>query len=90
MVTQQYSLILPHHLFNLLWQVPDESLLTHSSLSNPVPDQEECSHPLASDRGESSVIPAHPHRFPNSRMRKLLVSHKASKHTAVQVHMEWF
>lgn len=63
--------------------MPDESLLTHSSsLSHPNPDQEECGRPLTSDLGESSVVPAHPQRPANSRMRKLFASHKASKHTA--------
>lgn len=65
--------------------MPDESLLTHSSLSHAAPDQEECGRPLTSDPGESSVIAAHPLRPANSRTRKLFASHKALKHTAIQV-----
>ncbi|XP_075906490.1 myb-related protein A isoform X2 [Nelusetta ayraudi] len=68
----------------------NESLLTHSSsLSHPTPDQEECGRPLTSDPGESSVIPAHPQRPANSRMRKLFASHKASKHTATIQVSDW-
>lgn len=57
----------------------------HSSLSHAASDREECGHPLSSDSGGSSVIPPHPQRPANSRMRKLFPSHKASKHTGIQV-----
>lgn len=61
-------------------QVQDDSVLTHSSLSHADPDQEECGRPLSSDPGAP-----HPQRPANSRMRKLFASHKASKHTGIQV-----
>ncbi|XP_034562187.1 myb-related protein A isoform X2 [Notolabrus celidotus] len=69
-------------------QVPDESLLTSSSLLSLIPEQEECSRSLTSVREESSLVPVHPHRFTSPRMKKLLASHKAPKHTNVQVS-EW-
>ncbi|XP_023272597.1 myb-related protein A [Seriola lalandi dorsalis] len=69
-------------------QVPEESLLTSSSLITPVPEQEECSRPLTSAREEPSLIPVHQHRFTSPRVKKLPASHKAPKHAAVQVS-EW-
>ncbi|KAG7225058.1 hypothetical protein INR49_014513 [Caranx melampygus] len=68
--------------------VPEESLMTSSSLMTPVPEQEECSHPLTSAREEPSLVPVHPHRFTSPRVKKLPTSHKAPKHAAVQVS-EW-
>ncbi|CAJ1082212.1 Hypothetical predicted protein [Xyrichtys novacula] len=69
-------------------QVPDESLLTSSSLVGLLAEPEECSRPLTSVREEPSPAPVHPHRFSSPRMKKLLASHKAPKHTNVQVS-EW-
>ncbi|XP_070842426.1 myb-related protein A [Chaetodon trifascialis] len=69
-------------------QVPDESLLTNSSLITPIAEQEECSRSLTSVREEPSLVPVHPHRFTSPRMKKLLASHKAPKHATVQVS-EW-
>uniref|UniRef100_A0A3B4UP77 MYB proto-onco like 1 n=1 Tax=Seriola dumerili TaxID=41447 RepID=A0A3B4UP77_SERDU len=69
-------------------QVPEESLLTSSSLITPVPEQEECSRPLTSAREEPSLVPVHQHRFTSPRVKKLPASHKAPKHAAVQVS-EW-
>ncbi|XP_041817311.1 myb-related protein A [Chelmon rostratus] len=69
-------------------QVPDESLLTNSSLITPIPEQEECSRSSTSGREEPSLVPVHPHRFTSPRMKKLLASHKAPKHATVQVS-EW-
>ncbi|XP_074478788.1 myb-related protein A isoform X1 [Sebastes fasciatus] len=69
-------------------QVPDESILTGSSLVAPIPEQEECSRSLTLGREELSSVPAHPHRFTSTRMKKLLSSHKAPKHAMVQVS-EW-
>lgn len=66
-------------------QVPDESLLTGSSLVSSIPEQEECSRSLTSGQEETSLVPVHPHRFTSPRMKKLLSSHKAPKHAAVQV-----
>lgn len=60
--------------------MPEESLLTHLSLG-----QEERGRPPSSDPEESSLIPSHPQRPADSRMRKLFASHRASKHTSVQV-----
>ncbi|XP_029385066.1 myb-related protein A isoform X2 [Echeneis naucrates] len=77
-----------NHWFRSYSKVPEESLLTGSSLITPVPEQEECSHPLTSAREEPSVAPIHPHRFTSPRVKKLPAAHKASKHTAVQVS-EW-
>ncbi|XP_036935563.1 myb-related protein A isoform X2 [Acanthopagrus latus] len=68
-------------------QVPDESLLTNSSLISPNPEQE-CSRSLSSGRQEPSLVPVHPHRFTSPRMKKFLASHKTPKHTSVQVS-EW-
>lgn len=68
-------------------QVPDESLLTGSSLVTP--EQEKCSSSLTCGREEpSSLVPVHPHRFTSPRMKKLLASHKTPKHATVQVS-EW-
>ncbi|XP_071341350.1 myb-related protein A isoform X3 [Trachinotus anak] len=69
-------------------QVPEESLLTSSSLITPDPEQEECNRPLTSAREEPSLVPVHPHRFTSPRVKKLPASHKAPKHAAVQVS-EW-
>ncbi|XP_049913225.1 myb-related protein A isoform X2 [Epinephelus moara] len=66
-------------------QVPDESLLSGSSLVTSISEQEECSRSLTSGREETSLVPVHPHRFTSPRMKKLLSSHKAPKHTVVQV-----
>ncbi|KAI3354803.1 hypothetical protein L3Q82_004617 [Scortum barcoo] len=66
-------------------QVPDESLLTNSSLVSPVPEQEEGSQTLISGREEPTLVPVHPNRFTSPRMKKLLATHKAQKHTAVQM-----
>ncbi|XP_040922247.1 myb-related protein A [Toxotes jaculatrix] len=66
-------------------QVPDESLLTGSSLITPIPEQEECSRPLTNGREEPSLVPVHPHRFTSPRVKKLPISHKATKHATVQV-----
>lgn len=68
-----------------MFQVPDESLLTNSSLISPIPEQEECRRSLISGREEPSLVPVHPNRFTSPRMKKLLASHKAPKHAAVQV-----
>ncbi|GAA6217359.1 myb-related protein A isoform X2 [Lates japonicus] len=69
-------------------QVPEESLLTSSSLIAPMPEQEECSDPLTSRGEEPSLVPLHPQRFTSPRVRKLPTSNKAPKHAAVQVS-EW-
>nr|XP_046227783.1 myb-related protein A isoform X2 [Scatophagus argus] len=69
-------------------QVPDESLLTNTSLTTPIPEQEDCSHSLTPGREEPLLVPIHPHRFTSPRMKKLLASQKAPKHAAVQVS-EW-
>ncbi|XP_031137808.1 myb-related protein A isoform X2 [Sander lucioperca] len=69
-------------------QMPDDSLLTGSSLGSPIPEQEECSRSLTSGRDEPSLVPVHPHCFTSPRMKKLLASHKAPKHASVQVS-EW-
>ncbi|XP_034717987.1 myb-related protein A isoform X3 [Etheostoma cragini] len=69
-------------------QVPDDSLLTGSSLGSPTPEQEGCSRFLTSGRDEPSPVPVHPHRLTSPRMKKLLASHKAPKHASVQVR-EW-
>ncbi|KAM7369935.1 hypothetical protein PAMP_011223 [Pampus punctatissimus] len=69
-------------------QVPDDSLLTSSSLITPTPEQEECSRPLNSGIEEPAPVPVHPHRFTSPRVKKLPASHKASKHAIVQVS-EW-
>lgn len=61
--------------------MPDESLLTNSSVNAPVLERDECSHSLASDHEE----PPRPHRFTSPRMKKLLASGKASKHASLQV-----
>ncbi|KAG7524711.1 myb-related protein A isoform X2 [Solea senegalensis] len=67
---------------------PEENLLTSSSLISPIPEQEECSHPLTSAREESSVLPIEqPHRFTSLCVKKLPAS-KAPKHATVQVS-EW-
>ncbi|KAL7373426.1 hypothetical protein ABVT39_006502 [Epinephelus coioides] len=66
-------------------QVPDESLLSGSSLVTSISEQEECSRSLTSGREETSLVPVHPHRFTSPRMKKLLSSHKAPKHAVVQV-----
>ncbi|XP_060950127.1 myb-related protein A [Limanda limanda] len=66
----------------------EESLLTSSSLVTSTPEQEECSRPLTPAREEPSLVPVHPHRFTSLRVKKLPSSHKAPKHTAVQVS-EW-
>ncbi|XP_076017225.1 myb-related protein A [Genypterus blacodes] len=58
-------------------QVPDESLLSSSSLISPIPKQEENSRPLTCM-----------HRFVSPRVKKLPPSHKATKHSNVQVS-EW-
>ncbi|XP_029313791.1 LOW QUALITY PROTEIN: myb-related protein A [Cottoperca gobio] len=60
----------------------EESLLTGSSL---IPEQETCGS-LASEREETPLV--HHPRFTSPRMKKLLASHKAPKHGAVQVS-EW-
>ncbi|KAL7373425.1 hypothetical protein ABVT39_006502 [Epinephelus coioides] len=65
-------------------QVPDESLLSGSSLVTSISEQEECSRSLTSGREETSLVPVHPHRFTSPRMKKLLSSHKAPKHAVVQ------
>ncbi|KAM3593465.1 uncharacterized protein V6R79_013461 [Siganus canaliculatus] len=65
-------------------QVPDESLLTNSSVSK----QDECNSSLSSGPEETSLVSVHPHRFTSPRMKRLLASHKAPKHTSVQVS-EW-
>lgn len=54
-------------------------------MTAPIPEQEECDRSLTSDQEEPSLIPVHAHRFTSSRMKKLLSSHKVSKHAAVQV-----
>ncbi|XP_020500617.2 myb-related protein A isoform X1 [Labrus bergylta] len=69
-------------------QESDENLLMSSSLISLIPEQEECSRSLNSGREEPSLVPVHPHRFTSPRMKKLLASHKASKHGNVQVS-EW-
>ncbi|XP_041670234.1 myb-related protein A [Cheilinus undulatus] len=69
-------------------QIPDESLLTSSSLISLNPEQEDCSRSLTSGQEEPSLVTAHPHRFTSPRMKKLLTSHKAPKHANVQVS-EW-
>eukprot|EP00064_Thunnus_orientalis_P004935 superscaffoldBa00000470_g4948 len=69
-------------------QVPDDSLLTSSSLITPTPEQEECSRPLTSGAEEPPLVPVHPHRFTSPRVKKLPASHKAPKHAIVQVS-EW-
>lgn len=61
--------------------MPDESLLTNSSMNAPILEQEECSHSLTPDHGE----PVHPHRFTSPRMKKLLAFSKTSKHASLQV-----
>ncbi|XP_033494410.1 myb-related protein A isoform X3 [Epinephelus lanceolatus] len=66
-------------------QVPDESLLSGSSLVTSISEQEECSRSLTSGREETSLVPVHPHRFTSPRMKKLVSSHKAPKHAVVQV-----
>ncbi|XP_059183306.1 myb-related protein A [Centropristis striata] len=66
-------------------QVPDDGLLTGSSLVTPIPEQEECSRSLTSGQEEPSLVPVHPRCFTSPRMKKLLASHKAPKHAAVQV-----
>ncbi|KAF7668833.1 hypothetical protein LDENG_00279530 [Lucifuga dentata] len=63
-------------------QVPDENLLTSSSLISPIPKQVECSRPLTSEREGPSLIPMH--RFVSPRMKKLPTSHRATKHTNIQ------
>ncbi|XP_019943433.1 myb-related protein A isoform X2 [Paralichthys olivaceus] len=63
---------------------PEESLLTSSSLVTLTPEQEERS----SQREEPALVPVHPNRFTSLRVKKLSPSHKAAKHTAVQVS-EW-
>ncbi|XP_051267141.1 myb-related protein A isoform X2 [Dicentrarchus labrax] len=68
-------------------QMPDESLLTNSSLITPISEQE-CIRSLTSGQEEPSLVPVHPHRFTSPRMKKLLASHKAPKHANVQVS-EW-
>ncbi|CAG00659.1 unnamed protein product, partial [Tetraodon nigroviridis] len=65
-------------------QMPDESLLTNSSMSAALPEQEECSPSLRPDHGE----PVQPHRFTSPRVKKLLAFSKASKHASLQVS-EW-
>ncbi|XP_062297669.1 myb-related protein A [Scomber scombrus] len=69
-------------------QVPDDSLLTSSSLISPTPEQEECTRPLTSGREESSLVPVHPQRFTSPRVKKPPAPHKAPKHAIVQVS-EW-
>ncbi|XP_068438325.1 myb-related protein A isoform X2 [Clinocottus analis] len=66
-------------------QVPDEGVLTSSSLVNQIP---ECGHSLTAGREEPSLVPVHPHRLSSPRKKKLLAFHKAPKHAAVQVS-EW-
>lgn len=61
--------------------MPDESLLTNSSMNAPILEQEECSHSLTPDHGE----PVPPHRFTSPRMKKLLAFSKTSKHPSLQV-----
>ncbi|TWW71008.1 Myb-related protein A [Takifugu flavidus] len=63
-------------------QLPDESLLTNSSMNAPILEQEECSRSLTSDHEEP------PQRSTSPRMKKLLASSKASKHASLQVS-EW-
>ncbi|XP_074550095.1 myb-related protein A isoform X2 [Halichoeres trimaculatus] len=69
-------------------QVPDESVLTSSSLVSLIPDEEECPRSVTSVREEPSLVPAHSHRFTSPRMKKLLASHKTPKPTNLQVS-EW-
>ncbi|XP_039983108.1 myb-related protein A isoform X2 [Xiphias gladius] len=69
-------------------KVPEESLLTSSSLITPITEQEECSRPLTSGREEPSLVPVHPHHFTSPQVKKLPASHKTPKHAAVQVS-EW-
>ncbi|KAF3703567.1 Myb-related protein A [Channa argus] len=69
-------------------QVPDESLLTRSSLITSIPEQEDSSRPLISDRGESPLAPVHPPCFTSPQAKKPLTTHKASKHNTLQVS-EW-
>ncbi|XP_038583708.1 myb-related protein A isoform X1 [Micropterus salmoides] len=66
-------------------QVPDESLLTNSSLITTIPEREECSHSLTSGREDPPLVPVQPHRFTSPRMKKLLATHKAPKHSTLQV-----
>lgn len=67
--------------FFKLLQVPDESLLTNSSMNGPILEQEECSLSLTPDHGE----PVHPHRFTSPRKKKRLAFSKTSKHASLQV-----
>ncbi|XP_053198441.1 myb-related protein A [Scomber japonicus] len=69
-------------------QVPDDSLLTSSSLITPTPEQEDCTRPLTSGREEPSLVPVHPQRFTSPRVKKPPTHHKAPKHAIVQVS-EW-
>lgn len=64
-------------------QLPDESLLTNSSMNAPILEQEECSRSLTSDQE------APPHRSTSPRMKKLLASSKASKHASLQVRRDF-
>lgn len=64
-------------LIDIKLQVPDESLLSSSSLISPIPKQEENSRPL-------NCV----HRFVSPRVKKHPTSHKATKHANTQVHQE--
>ncbi|KAK2859452.1 hypothetical protein Q5P01_004072 [Channa striata] len=65
--------------------VPDENLLTSSSLITPVPEHEDSSQPVTSDRGEPPLAPVRPSCFTSPQAKKPLATHNASKHNTLQV-----
>ncbi|XP_026216990.1 myb-related protein A isoform X2 [Anabas testudineus] len=67
-------------------QVPDESLLTSSSLITLIPEQEDSSRPLVSDREEPPLVLEH--RFTSPRVKKLPTTRKAPKLAPLHVS-EW-
>ncbi|XP_041824382.1 myb-related protein A isoform X2 [Melanotaenia boesemani] len=70
-------------------QVSEESLLTSSALVTPNSDQDESSHPLTSEKEESSLgVKTHPQCFPSPHMKKIHSSHKVPKLHTSQVS-EW-
>lgn len=70
-------------------QVPDEGLLTSSSLVSPISERDECGHSVTSGKEEPSLgVTVHTQHFTSPQMKKLPTSNKATKLNTAQVS-EW-
>ncbi|KAM9333826.1 myb-related protein A [Pholidichthys leucotaenia] len=70
-------------------QVADEGLLTSSSLLTPIPEQDQCSHSLTSEKTESTLgVSVHPQSSSSIQAKQRPSSNKAPKHNTAQVS-EW-